>query len=47
MPRFNAFSRNANKIDLNFFPTHEEIYRLQKIKQAFRREMKLKEFKEI
>ena len=47
MPRFNVFSRNANKVDLKFFPAHEEIYRLEKIEQAIRREIRLKEFKEI
>ena len=45
MPRFNAFSRNASKTNLNFFPAHEGIYKLEKIEQAFRREIRLKEFK--
>ena len=47
MPRFNAFSRNASKTNLNFFPAHEGIYKLEKIEQAFRREIRLKEFKEM
>ena len=47
MPRFNAFSRNASKTNLSFFPAHEGIYKLEKIEQGFRREIRLKEFKEM
>ena len=47
MPRFNAFSRNTNTIDLKVFPTHVGIYKLKKIQQAFWREIRPKKFKEI
>ena len=40
MPRFNAFSRNVNAMNLKFFPTHGGIYKLEKIQQAFWREIK-------
>ena len=41
MPRFNAFSRTVNTINLNFFFTHGGIYKLEKIQQAFWREKEL------
>ena len=40
MPRFNALSRNVNTINLKIFPTHGRIYKLEKIQQAFWREIK-------
>ena len=38
--RFNAFSRNAKEINQKNFPTHGGIYKLEKIQQAFWREIK-------
>ena len=40
MPKLNAFFRNVNTIDLFFFPTHGGTYNLEKIQQAFWREIK-------
>ena len=39
MPRFNAFYRNVNTINLKIFPTHGGIYKLEKLQQAFWREI--------
>ena len=36
----NVFSKNANDINLKFFPIHGRIYKLEKIQQAFWREIK-------
>ena len=47
MPRLNVFSKNTNAINLKFFPAHKGIYKLEKIEHTFRREIRLKEFKEI
>ena len=47
MSRFNAFSRNANTIDLKVFSTHVGIYTLEEIQQAFWKEIRPKKFKEI
>lgn len=30
MPRFNAFSRNLNTINLKAFPEHVEIYKFER-----------------
>ena len=35
MHRFNAFSRNVNTINWKNFPTHVEIYKSEKIQEAF------------
>ena len=40
MHRFNAFSRNVNTISWKFFPIHGGMYKLEKIQQAFWREIK-------
>ena len=42
MRRFNAFSRNVNTFSRNvkIFPKHGGIYKLEKIQQAFWREIK-------
>ena len=40
MHRFNAFFRNVNAINLKNLPTHGGIYKLEKIQQAFWREIK-------
>ena len=40
MHRFNAFSRNVNSMNLKMFPAHGRIYKLEKIQQAFWREIK-------
>ena len=37
MPRFNAFSRNVNTVNPNFFPRHSGLYKLEKIQQPFQR----------
>ena len=34
-PRFNAFSKNVNTVNLKFFRAHGKIYNLEKIQQAF------------
>ena len=47
MHKFNAFSGNVNTINWKFFPTHGGMYKLEKIQQAFWREINPKEFKEI
>ena len=47
MPRLNVFSRNTNAINLKIFPAHKGIHKLEKIEHTFRREIRLKEFKEI
>ena len=39
---FNAFSRNVNNINRKDFPTHDKIYKPEKIQQAFWREIKPK-----
>ena len=36
----NAFSRNANNINLKSFPIYGGIYKLEKIQQVFWREIK-------
>ena len=40
MHRFNPFYTNVNTIDLKNFPTHGGVYKLEKIQQAFWREIK-------
>ena len=40
MHRFNVFSKNVNTINWKIFPTHGGRYMLQKIQQAFLREIK-------
>ena len=40
MPRFNAFSRNVNTINLTFLLPHCGIYKLEKIQTAVWREIK-------
>ena len=39
MHRLNEFSRNVNIINWKIFPTHGGIYKLEKIQQAFWREI--------
>ena len=46
MHRFNAFSRNVDTINWNFFPTYVRIYKSEKIQQAFWR-LNPKKFKEV
>ena len=41
MHRFNVFYRNADTINWKRFPTHGGIYKLEKIQQAFWREIQL------
>ena len=36
----NVFSKNANDINFKNFPIHGRIYKLEKIQQAFWREIK-------
>ena len=36
----NVFSKNANDINLKFIPIHGRLYKLEKIQQAFWREIK-------
>ena len=47
MPGFNVFSRSVKIINLNFFPTHREIYKLEKNQQAFSREVILRFFSSL
>ena len=39
---FNAFSRNVNTINWKFFPLHFEIYKSEKLEQAFWRDKTLR-----